>query len=93
MRDIRRLSSQVIPVNVASVPAGKSGDLITQIDLMYAAEGYLKAIVVAESSGSSALDAEALSIARSNRYPDMPKELPSRDFAVRFPIVFRPSPR
>jgi len=94
MREVRRASFEVIPVSASSVPPGKDGgDLITQIDVKYAAGGYIKSIVVAESSGSPELDAQALSIARGNRYPDVPKELQSRDFAVRFPIAFRASPR
>jgi TonB family protein len=93
MREIRRIGFQVIPVSASDAAAKDGTDLITQIDVKYAAGGYIRSIVVAESSGSATLDEEALTIARGNRYPDVPKELQSRDFAVRFPIVFRPPRR
>jgi TonB family protein len=69
--------------------SAKDADLTTQIELRYAAGGYIKSIVVGESSGSDLLDRQALEVARALRYPAVPEALQARDFAVRFPIVFR----
>ena len=55
----------------------------------YATGGYIKSINVGESSGYPALDERALDIARNTRFPNVPQELQSRDFVLRFPIVFR----
>ena len=73
-------------------PAGASesnSDLTTQVEVRYAAGGWVRSIVVGESSGSMALDEQALALARATRFPDVPEELRARDFSVRFPVVFR----
>ncbi len=68
---------------------GKDWQGTTQIEVRYAAAGYIQSIVVGESSGYPPLDETALQIARNIRLPNAPEELRSREFAVRFPIVFR----
>jgi len=85
-REIRRAGSQVIADS--SVPAAADKGT-TQIDVLYATGGYIKSINVGESSGYPALDERALDIARNTRFPNVPQELQSRDFVLRFPIVFR----
>jgi TonB family protein len=86
-KDIQRVGSQVLPQ-----PAGASqnnADLTTQVEIRFAAGGWVRSIVVGESSGSPELDEQALALARATRFPDVPEELRARDFAVRFPVVFR----
>jgi TonB family protein len=68
---------------------GAAGDVTTQLEVRYAAGGYIKSIVIAESSGSPALDDQALAVARTLRLPNAPDELSTQEFAVRFPVVFR----
>jgi TonB family protein len=86
-QDIQRDSAQVLEQPPGA--SAKDADLTTQIELRYAAGGYIKSIVVGESSGSDLLDRQALEVARALRYPAVPEALQARDFAVRFPIVFR----
>jgi TonB family protein len=86
-QDIQRDSSQVLDQPPGA--SDKGADLTTQIELRYAAGGYIKSIVVGESSGSAMLDRQALELARALRYPEVPEALRSREFSVRFPIVFR----
>jgi TonB family protein len=86
-QDIQRESAQVLDQPPGA--SDKGADLTTQIELRYAAGGYIRSIVVGESSGSASLDQQALEVARALRYPEVPEALRSRDFAVRFPIVFR----
>jgi hypothetical protein len=86
-QDIQRESAQVLDQPPGA--SDKDADLTTQIELRYAAGGYIKSIVVGESCGSAVLDRQALELARALRYPEVPEALRSRDFAVRFPIVFR----
>lgn len=86
-KEIQRVASQVLPQ-----PAGASennSDLTTQVEVRYAEGGWVRSIVVGESSGSSALDEQALALARATRFPDVPEELRTREFSVRFPVVFR----
>jgi TonB family protein len=85
--EIQRVGSQVL-----TQPAGASEsntDLTTQVEVRYAEGGWVRSIVVGESSGSPALDEQALALARATRLPDVPEELRSREFSVRFPVVFR----
>ena len=84
-QEVRALGSQVLPRPADNV----AGDLTAQLEVRYAAGGYINSIVVAESSGSQALDEQALGIARMTRFPNAPDELKGQDFAVRFPVVFR----
>jgi TonB family protein len=86
-QDIQRDSAQVLDQPPGA--SDKDADLTTHIELRYAAGGYIKSIVVGESSGSDLLDRQALEVARALRYPAVPEALQARDFAVRFPIVFR----
>ena len=85
-REIRRAGSQVIADSGVPAAADKG---TTQIDVRYASGGYIQSINVGESSGYPALDERALDIARNTRFPNVPQELQSRDFVLRFPIVFR----
>ena len=70
-------------------PDGKSGDVIAQLEVRYAEGGYINSIVVAQSSGSPALDEQALAVARVLRLPSAPPELRAQAFSVTFPVVFR----
>jgi TonB family protein len=86
-KDIQQVGSTVLPL-----PAGSgegNSDLTTQVEVRYAPGGWVRSIVVGESSGSAALDEQALAVARATRFPDVPEALRSRDFSVRFPVVFR----
>ena len=92
VREVRRASWQII--DQRDYPEGardKGWEGIAQIDVHFAAGGYIKSIILGESSGYPLLDDRALSIARSLRFPVVPAELQSREFAVRFPIAFRRS--
>ncbi len=92
VREVRRASWQII--DQRDYPEGardKGWEGIAQIDVHFAAGGYIKSIVLGESSGYPLLDDRALSIARSLRFPVVPAELQAREFAVRFPIAFRRS--
>lgn len=85
-KEIQRAGSQVLP---QPANAGTSGDVTTQVEVHFAAGGFVRSIVVGESSGSPVLDEQALALARATRFPDVPEELRSRDFSVRFPVQFR----
>jgi TonB family protein len=92
VREVRRASWQII--DQRGYPEGardKGWEGIAQIDVRFAAGGYIKSINLGESSGYPLLDDRALAIARSLRFPIVPAELQSREFAVRFPIAFRRS--
>jgi TonB family protein len=89
-RDVRRAGFQVIDAHgYPEAARDKDWEGTAQVDVHYAAGGFIKSIVLGESSGHAPLDERALQIARNIRFPDVPEELQSRDFAVRFPIVFR----
>jgi protein TonB len=88
--EVQRVASQVLDQRDYPQEArGKNWEGTTQIEVRYAAAGYISSIVVGESSGYPPLDDTALQIARNMRLPSAPEELRSHDFAVRFPIVFR----
>ncbi len=88
--EVQRVASQVLDQRDYPKDArGKDWQGTTQIEVRYDAAGYIRSIVVGESSGYPPLDETALQIARNMRLPSAPEELRSRDFAVRFPIVFR----
>ena len=88
--EVQRVASQVLDQRDYPKDAkGKDWQGTTQIEVRYAAAGYIQSIVVGESSGYPPLDDTALQIARNMRLPTAPEDLRSRDFAVRFPIVFR----
>ncbi len=91
-RDIQKAGKRVIDkrrlpelANMGKNWAGK-----TEIEVQFAAGGYISRIVLAESCGNAPLDEKALELARSIMFPHVPKELSSREFNVRFPIEFRP---
>jgi periplasmic protein TonB len=89
-QDVQQAGSQVLDErDYPSEARDKKWEGTTQIEVRYAEGGYIRSIVVAESSGYPALDETAVQIARNIRLPNAPEELRSRDFAVRFPIVFR----
>ena len=64
-------------------------DATAQLEVHYASGGYISSIVIAQSSGSPALDDQALGYARAMRLPNAPQELRGQEFVVSFPIVFR----
>jgi TonB family protein len=91
-RDIQKAGKRVLDkrrlpelANMGKNWAGKA-----EIEVQFAAGGYISRIVLAESCGNAPLDEKALELARSIMFPHVPKELSSRDFTVRFPIEFRP---
>jgi TonB family protein len=86
-QEIQRAGSQVLPQPAGASESGT--DLTTQVEVRYASGGWVRSIVVGESSGSSALDEQALALARATRFPDVPESLRSREFSVRFPVIFR----
>ena len=90
-RDIRKAGTRVI--DKRRLPElgemGRNWSGKAQIEVQFAAGGYISRIVLAESCGHPPLDEKALEIARSILLPPVPKELSSRDFSVRFPIEFR----
>ena len=67
----------------------KAWEGTSQIEVRYEAGGYIRSIVVGDSTGHALLDEKALDWARSLQYPDVPPELRERDFTVSFPVVFR----
>jgi periplasmic protein TonB len=88
--EVQRVASQVLDQRDYPKDArGKDWQGTTQIEVRYAAAGYIQSIVVGVSSGYPPLDDAALQIARNMRLPNAPEELRSHEFAVRFPIVFR----
>ena len=89
-REIERAGSQVLDQrDYPSVARDKKWEGTTLIEVRYAEGGYIRSIVVGQSSGHAALDEQAVQIARNLRLPNAPQELRSREFAVRFPIVFQ----
>jgi TonB family protein len=84
-KEVRSIGSMVLD----RPSDGKSGDVTAQLEVRYAEGGYINSIVVAESSGTPALDEQALAVARALRLPNAPPELRAQAFAVRFPVVFR----
>jgi TonB family protein len=86
-QEIQRAGSQVLPQPAGASESGT--DLTTQVEVRYASGGWVRSIVVGESSGSTALDEQALALARATRFPDVPESLRSREFSVRFPVIFR----
>jgi protein TonB len=59
-----------------------------QIAVEFGANGQLKRIAVAESSGHAVLDERAVQMVREV-LPTVPRELRSRNFTVRLPILFK----
>jgi TonB family protein len=89
---LARLTKEVHAVGsmVLERPAdGAAGDATAQLEVRYAAGGYIRSIVIAQSSGSADLDQQALALARTLRLPNAPQELQGQELAVRFPVVFR----
>jgi TonB family protein len=91
-RDIQKAGKRVIDKRRLPELAnmGKNWTGKAEIEVQFAAGGYISRIVLAESCGNTPLDEKALELARSIMFPHVPKELSSRDFNVRFPIEFRP---
>jgi TonB family protein len=90
-RKIQRAGARVVDEKRYPPEAkGKRWAGTSQIEVQFAAGGYIKRIVLAESCGHAPLDEKALEIARSVSFPDIPQDLRSRDFSVRFPIEFKP---
>ena len=87
---VQRTGSQVLDERYYPAAARDKGwEGASQIEVRFAAGGFIQSIRLADSSGHPPLDDTALDIARNIRFPDEPDELHSREFVVRFPIVFR----
>jgi hypothetical protein len=89
---LARLTREVLEAASLVLPRpddGSPGDVTAQLEVRYAAAGFINSIGVAESSGSPFLDEEALTRARALSLPGAPEALRGREFAVRFPVVFR----
>jgi protein TonB len=60
----------------------------TQVAVEFGANGQLKRITVAETSGHAVLDQKAVEMVQEV-LPTVPRELRSRNFTVRLPILFK----
>jgi TonB family protein len=87
VHDIEAAGARVLERAPGADAAGP--DVTTQIEVRYTTGGLIRSIRVAQSSGSQAFDQQALSVARNTRFPEVPQQLHSREFSVKFPIVFR----
>jgi protein TonB len=89
-KEVQRLGPGVVAQRDYPAEARDKGwEGTVQIEVRYAAGGYIKSIVVGESSGHALLDEKAGELARALQLPDVPEELQSRDFTVRLPVSFR----
>jgi len=89
-REVERAGSQLLDQrDYPSEARDKKWEGTTLIEVRYAEGGYIRSIVVGQSCGHPVLDQQAVQIARNLRLPNAPEELRSREFAVRFPIVFQ----
>jgi len=88
--EIQRLGSRVLgPSDYPAEAKEKAWEGTSQVEVRFASGGYIKNIIVGDSTGHMLLDEKALEWARSLQYPDVPVELRERDFTVSFPVVFR----
>jgi TonB family protein len=88
-REVQRAGSRVLAERDYPPQAkGKGLKGTVQIEVLFTG-GYIRSILLGESCGHPALDEKALEIARSAKFPFVPKGLRSREFSVRFPIEFR----
>ena len=60
----------------------------TQVSVEYAANGKLKRVTVATTSGHVVLDQKAIEMVQEV-LPDVPRELRAKNFTVRLPILFK----
>ncbi len=91
-REIQAAGARVISERDYPAQArGKGWEGTVQIEVRFAAGGYIRSIGVGESSGHAPLDQFAMEMAREAQFPPVPQALQSQDFSVRFPIVFRKS--
>jgi TonB family protein len=90
VRDIQKTGTRTLDdrqVPESARAKGWSGT--AQIEVRFSAGGYIRSVVLAQSSGRAEFDAHALAIARGIMFPHVPKELASRDFTARFPVAFK----
>ena len=88
--EIQRLGSRVLgPSEYPAEAKEKAWEGTSQVEVRFASGGYIRNIIVGDSTGHMLLDEKALEWARSLQYPDVPAELRERDFTVSFPVVFR----
>ena len=88
-KEIRR--DGVLVVDEPDYPAAAQGqgwEGSAYIDVRFAAQGYLRSINLAQSSGHDVLDEKALRIVRDLTFPDVPAVLRGQEFTVRVPVVF-----
>jgi TonB family protein len=77
------------PGDYPSEAKDKGWEGTSQIEVRFATGGYIRNILVGDSTGHALLDEKAVDWARGLQYPDVPAELRDRDFTVSFPVVFR----
>lgn len=90
IREIQKAGSRTLDdrqVPDAARAKGWSGT--AQIEVRFATGGYIRSIVLAQSSGRAEFDTHALTLARGIMFPHVPKDLAERDFTARFPIAFK----
>ena len=88
-KEIRRDGALV--VDESDYPAAAQGqgwEGSAYVDVRFAAQGYLRSINLAQSSGHDVLDEKALRIVRDLTFPDVPAVLRGQEFTVRVPVVF-----
>jgi TonB family protein len=91
VKEIQRVGSRVLDDRqVPEAARVKGGSGTAQIEVRFSAGGFIRSIVLAQSSGRAEFDAYALTVARGIMFPHVPKELAARDFTARFPIAFKP---
>jgi TonB family protein len=89
-KEIRRDGALVVDEpDYPAVAQGKGWEGSAYIDVRFAAQGYLRSINLAQSSGQDVLDERAVRIVRDLTFPDVPAELRGQEFTVRVPVVFR----
>jgi TonB family protein len=90
VREIQKMGTRALDdrqVPEAARAKGWSGT--AQIEVRFAEGGYIRSIVLAQSSGRAEFDTHALAIARGIMFPHVPKELAARDFSARFAIAYK----
>jgi TonB family protein len=91
VRDIQKAGTRTLDERqVPEAARAKAWSGAAQIEVRFSAGGFIRSIVLAQSSGRQEFDDHALATARGIMFPHVPKELVARDFTARFPIAFKP---